>query len=72
MASDGRHPNDAGYAAITTRMDAELAQLGPSRFTTTKATNGKNSSSITDSTIYGGVLLGDLIAAHRVGNSLAT
>lgn len=28
MASDGRHPNDAGYAAIALRMDAELAQLG--------------------------------------------
>jgi len=28
MASDGLHPNDAGYAAMATRMDAELTKLG--------------------------------------------
>ena len=28
MASDDRHPNDAGYAAIALRMDVELAQVG--------------------------------------------
>lgn len=28
MATDGLHPNDAGYAAMAERMDAELAQLG--------------------------------------------
>lgn len=28
MASDGLHPNDAGYAEMARRMDAELAQLG--------------------------------------------
>ena len=29
MASDGLHPNDAGYSAIANRMDAALAQIGP-------------------------------------------
>jgi lysophospholipase L1-like esterase len=28
MAADGLHPNDAGYAAMAERMDAELATLG--------------------------------------------
>ncbi|MET1051013.1 MAG: SGNH/GDSL hydrolase family protein [Mycetocola sp.] len=28
MASDGLHPNDAGYAAMTKRMDEELGKLG--------------------------------------------
>ena len=28
MASDGLHPNDAGYAAMAGRMDAELTKLG--------------------------------------------
>ncbi|HOY80913.1 MAG TPA: SGNH/GDSL hydrolase family protein [Rhodoglobus sp.] len=28
MASDGLHPNDAGYAAMAARMDAELTKLG--------------------------------------------
>jgi lysophospholipase L1-like esterase len=28
MAADGLHPNDEGYAEMTTRMDAELATLG--------------------------------------------
>ncbi|TDW31232.1 SGNH/GDSL hydrolase family protein [Cryobacterium psychrophilum] len=28
MAGDGLHPNDAGYAAMATRMDAELSALG--------------------------------------------
>ena len=28
MASDGLHPNDAGYVAMATRMDAELTKLG--------------------------------------------
>jgi lysophospholipase L1-like esterase len=28
MAADGLHPNDAGYAEMARRMDAELAQLG--------------------------------------------
>jgi lysophospholipase L1-like esterase len=28
MAGDGLHPNDAGYAAIAERMDAELVALG--------------------------------------------
>ncbi|WP_395641113.1 SGNH/GDSL hydrolase family protein [Pseudolysinimonas sp.] len=28
MATDGLHPNDAGYAEMARRMDAELAQLG--------------------------------------------
>ena len=28
MAADGLHPNDAGYAELSRRMDAELAQLG--------------------------------------------
>jgi lysophospholipase L1-like esterase len=28
MAPDGLHPNDAGYAEMTRRMDAELARLG--------------------------------------------
>ncbi len=28
MASDSLHPNDAGYAAIAKRMDAELGKLG--------------------------------------------
>lgn len=28
MASDGIHPNDAGYAEITERMDEELSELG--------------------------------------------
>jgi lysophospholipase L1-like esterase len=28
MAADGLHPNDAGYAELTRRMDAELARLG--------------------------------------------
>ncbi|MCU1437741.1 MAG: hydrolase family protein [Naasia sp.] len=28
MAADGLHPNDAGYAELTRRMDAELSSLG--------------------------------------------
>ena len=28
MASEGQHPNDAGYTAIAKRMDAALAQVG--------------------------------------------
>ena len=28
MSWDGLHPNDAGYAELATRMDAELARLG--------------------------------------------
>jgi lysophospholipase L1-like esterase len=28
MAADGLHPNDAGYAEMTRRMDAELTRLG--------------------------------------------
>jgi lysophospholipase L1-like esterase len=28
MASDGQHPNDAGYAAMTERMDEALTKLG--------------------------------------------
>lgn len=28
MAADGLHPNDAGYAEMATRMDAELTRLG--------------------------------------------
>ncbi|WPO85706.1 SGNH/GDSL hydrolase family protein [Herbiconiux sp. KACC 21604] len=28
MAADGLHPNDAGYAAMATRMNEELARLG--------------------------------------------
>jgi lysophospholipase L1-like esterase len=28
MAADGLHPNDAGYAAMATQMDAALAKLG--------------------------------------------
>jgi lysophospholipase L1-like esterase len=28
MAEDGLHPNDAGYAAMAARMDAELERLG--------------------------------------------
>ncbi|TFC98947.1 SGNH/GDSL hydrolase family protein [Cryobacterium sinapicolor] len=28
MADDGLHPNDAGYASLAGRMDAELAKLG--------------------------------------------
>ncbi|NQX27285.1 SGNH/GDSL hydrolase family protein [Microbacteriaceae bacterium VKM Ac-2854] len=28
MAADGLHPNDAGYAAMAERMDAELTRLG--------------------------------------------
>ena len=28
MATDGLHPNDAGYAEMARRMDAELTRLG--------------------------------------------
>jgi len=28
MAADGLHPNDAGYAELARRMDAELQRLG--------------------------------------------
>ena len=28
MASDGLHPNDAGYAEMAVRMDAELTKIG--------------------------------------------